>query len=142
MAFVEHQVQDLLAELLVHVVDQGLFEEVELVGLEAVEVVLAESGVEEHVLEDGVVLLQVVPVDRPGENGHLLVHAQRDGGGHRVELLGDLLDGHRSGPAAGQHVPGELAEPLLSGGVVGRADLDQHAEAGRADCRRRAEAPR
>jgi hypothetical protein len=128
VAGVDEVVEVLLAQLLVVALAQGDFEVVDGVGAQAREVVLAEAGVEQHVADEAVILLQVVDVRRAVEDGHLLVRLPAEGGGHRVHGLDDLVVAHRARAALREQRGRQAGDALLAGRVGGRAGHEEEAE--------------
>ena len=67
-------------------------------------------------------------MDRAREDGDLLVAGAVERGGHRVELLQDLLVGEAPGAPLGDHRGGQGGQAFLPLGVVLRADPEDEPE--------------
>ena len=100
MAFVDRVVERLFAKLFVVVAAKADFQIVDSVFAYTFEVVFAPAGIQYHVGNELIILLQVVEVSRADEDGHLFINLRAEARCHRVHRVDYLLVAHRAAAAA------------------------------------------
>ena len=121
-------VQGLLAELLVVVAAQADADGVELLLLDALEVVLAEARRQQLLAHHVVPGIEVVAMHLAAEYEHFLVHLRAEAGSQRVQGLLDLGDAATLAATVGEHRGGQPGQALLAGRIEGRAAVEDQAD--------------
>ena len=134
--WVEQGGQGLLAEIFVVVAPQGLADGVEGILLDAREVLDGKARGQDLIGEQAGERVEVIAVDRAGEDEGVLVPVDMDLGGHRVEGIEYLGPSPLDGAALAEHGGGELRQTFLAGLVVGGAGLEDQPEGDERACRR------
>ena len=125
MPEINELVQFLFCQLLVVRPTQVHLEKVSRVRLYALEVLFTPPGFEEDFRDQAEIPLQVVPMGRPVEHGHLLVNLCRETGRHGIHGLDDLAVGMPASPSAGDESGGERRDSFLARGIKSAPDAEE-----------------
>lgn len=114
---VDHVVEHFFAQFFVVIGAQRHLQVVDLVRLDALEVFFAETGIEQHVPDQTVVLGQVVNVGGAAEDGHFLVHLRPEIRRHWVHGFPDFGCRQSARAPFRQHGSGQCCQAFLTLGI-------------------------
>src|SRR5262245_2771400 len=126
VACVDDVIKMFLSELLIIAFAQGYPQKINGVLAQSLEIVCAKSGIEKHVVEEGVIAIEVLDMCCAAEHRHFFIDLCIDGRGHRIQRLNDLIVAERSCTALREHRSCQIGKTFFTRWVVCRASRKEN----------------